>query len=112
MLPLGLTACSKHVCTMFGPCSQAGFAGSKNDPAKSPLSLTEWSSRNCFTAPPEGAQFEPQNIAFLHVREICSCQHMFACSRACSKHVRMFGMFVCNSSVKAHVRESMFACSQ
>ena len=48
----------------------------------------------------------------LHVREHCSCQHMFACSRACSKHVRMFGMFVCNSSVKAHVRESMFACSQ
>ena len=58
------------------------------------------------------ANLVSQNTAFLRVREQCSCQHMFACSRACSKHVRMFGMFVCNSSVKAHVRESMFACSQ
>ena len=44
--------------------------------------------------------------------KVCSREHMFACSRACSKHVRMFGMFACNSTVKSNVREHRFACSQ
>ena len=119
VLPSCLTACWKLVCTMFEPCSQAGFAGSKFFPP--PWSLPVYLDVHLCAGEliPNGfqktfieANFVSQNTAFLHVREICSCPHMFACSRACSKHVHMFGMFVCNSSVKAHVCESMFACSQ